>query len=66
MPERRQLMTSGELAEELGISVRTVVRYAADGWLKPALTTMGGHHRWDIEDVRRQMAEIRKRGRKLD
>jgi DNA-binding transcriptional MerR regulator len=58
---RARLLTSGELARELSISPRTVARYARDGLLKPAETTVGGHHRWDLEDVRKQMADLRDR-----
>lgn len=58
---KRHLLTSGELAEELGIAPRTVARYVRDGWLVPAETTMGGHYRFDLDDVRRQIREIRER-----
>lgn len=58
---KRKLLTSGQLADELGISPGTVARYARQGWLVPAETTMGGHLRWDLEDVRRQMEALRRR-----
>lgn len=58
---KRKLLTSGQLADELGISPGTVARYARKGWLVPAETTMGGHLRWDLDDVRRQMDVLRKR-----
>ena len=37
----RKLISSGELAKELGVSTRTIARYAADGLLTPAETTIG-------------------------
>ncbi|HWO62209.1 MAG TPA: MerR family DNA-binding transcriptional regulator [Umezawaea sp.] len=57
----RKLISSGELAEELGVSTRTIARYAADGLLIPAETTIGGHFRWVLEDVRQRMRELRQR-----
>ncbi|GAA4837612.1 MerR family DNA-binding transcriptional regulator [Saccharopolyspora rosea] len=56
---RNRLVTSGELARELGISPRTVARYVRDGLLKPTETTLGGHYRWDVEQVREQIRELR-------
>lgn len=52
-------MTSGELARELGISPRTVARYVREGLLKPTETTLGGHYRWDVDQVREQIRELR-------
>ncbi len=59
--ERRRLVTSGQLAEELGISTRTVSRYVREGLLTPTETTLGGHHRWDIDEVREQIRQLRQR-----
>lgn len=56
---RRKLLTSGELANELGVSQRTIARYAREGKLTPAEITLGGHYRWDLDDVRRQLRELR-------
>jgi DNA-binding transcriptional MerR regulator len=58
----RRLITSGELAKELGISSRTVARYAREGWITPAETTIGGHYRWVLEDVRAEIKKLRERG----
>lgn len=52
-------MTSGELARELGISPRTVARYVREGLLEPTETTLGGHYRWDVDQVRQQIRELR-------
>ena len=57
----RKLISSGELAKELGVSTRTIARYATDGLLTPAETTIGGHFRWVLEDVRQRMRELRQR-----
>lgn len=58
---KRHLLTTGQLADELGISTRTVTRYVREGYLVPTETTLGGHHRWDLADVRRQIRELRER-----
>jgi len=55
----RKLISTGQLAKELGVSTRTIARYAADGLLIPADTTIGGHFRWVLEDVRQQMRDLR-------
>lgn len=60
MPKPR-LLTSKQLAEELGIAPRTVAYYAQHGKLDPALVTPGGQYRWDLEDVHRQLKELRER-----
>jgi DNA-binding transcriptional MerR regulator len=47
-----RLVTSGQLAKELGLSLRTIQRYIASGAITPELRTPGGHTRWDPEKVR--------------
>lgn len=56
-----RLLTTGELAKALGISQRSVARYAQTGQLEPALVTPGGQYRWDLDDVHRQLKAMRKR-----
>jgi len=56
-----KLLTTAQAAEHLGISRGTLARYARDGLLKPTLTLPTGHLRWSLEDLRRQMREIRER-----
>ncbi len=53
----RRLLTSGELAERLGVSSSTVSGWARDGLITPELRTAGGHYRWVEADVRDQLAE---------
>lgn len=55
----QRLLTSGQLARALGVAPRTVARWAQDGWITPELVTAGGHYRWDLEAVKRQLAERR-------
>jgi excisionase family DNA binding protein len=56
-----RLLSTGELARELGVSRGAVLKWANDGLIVPAFTTPGGHLRWDLEDVRRQVRELRQR-----
>lgn len=53
----RLLLTSGELADRLGVSVSTVSGWARDGLITPELRTAGGHYRWLEADVRAQLAD---------
>jgi excisionase family DNA binding protein len=57
-----RLLTTGELARELGVSRGAVVKWVRDGLIVPEFTTPGGHLRWDLEDVRRQVRELREHG----
>jgi excisionase family DNA binding protein len=57
-----RLLSTGELARELGVSRGAVLKWAKDGLIIPAFTTPGGHLRWDLDDVRRQVRELRERG----
>ncbi|AIJ26810.1 regulatory protein MerR [Amycolatopsis methanolica 239] len=61
MTARRRTVGSGELAAELGLSRRSISRYAERGWIRPALVTPGGQYRWDVEDVRKQLDALRER-----
>jgi excisionase family DNA binding protein len=45
-------------ARRLGVSVRTLDRYVADGRLTPTGRTAGGHRRFDVEAVDRLKAEL--------
>ena len=58
VPERKRLLTSTELARAIGLSVRTIQRYRSEGWITPALVSLGGHARWDEDSVREQMRQI--------
>jgi DNA-binding transcriptional MerR regulator len=55
VPESRRLVATGEAARALSVSVQTLQRWVRDGIVTPAATTAGGHHRWDIEDLREQV-----------
>lgn len=40
---------------------RTLARYAERGLLIPTLVLPSGHLRWNLDDLRRQLEEIRRR-----
>lgn len=53
-------MTTQEAADALGFKSSSTLRTAVrEGRLKPAHTTPGGHYRWDLDDLRRQLARIK-------
>ncbi|MFC5232774.1 helix-turn-helix domain-containing protein [Pseudonocardia zijingensis] len=56
-----RLLTTGELARELGLSARSIARWAQEGKLQPTLVTPGGQYRWQSEDVREQLRQLRTR-----
>lgn len=55
------LVTTQEAADAVGVSKRSLTRWAEQGLLKPALRTPGGHLRWNIEDLRRQLDQLGER-----
>jgi DNA-binding transcriptional MerR regulator len=64
MSERSErLVGTGEAARALGISPRTLAHYAQTGQLEPALVLPSGYYKWDVEDIRRQLRELRQRRR---
>jgi excisionase family DNA binding protein len=52
-----EYMTTGEIAAELGVTATTVREWHRLGYIEPALKTAGGHLRWRLDDVRRQLTE---------
>ena len=46
-------LTASEIAARYRVDASTVRRWAAKGQLKPAITTPGGHKRFDPADVAR-------------
>lgn len=54
-------LTSGEVAERLGVTSRAVDRWVQRGILAPAVITPGGRYRWRWSEVQVQMEDWRKR-----
>ncbi|HEX2042555.1 MAG TPA: helix-turn-helix domain-containing protein [Acidimicrobiales bacterium] len=56
---QREYLTPREAAQMLGVTAKTVVRWAAEGRI-PSMVTLGGHRRFkrqEIEDLVQQMTE---------
>jgi excisionase family DNA binding protein len=53
------LLTTAQAARMLGVSRRTLARYAERGQLVPTLVLPSGHYRWDLEDIRQQLRALR-------
>ncbi|MGI5129530.1 helix-turn-helix domain-containing protein [Pseudonocardia sp. CA-107938] len=56
-----RLLSTGEAARALGLSTRSLARWAKEGMVTPALVTPGGQYRWNLDDLRRQLRESRAR-----
>jgi DNA-binding transcriptional MerR regulator len=55
------LLTTAQAARALGISTRTLVRYAEKGYVQPAMVLPSGHRRWVVDDIRRQLRQLSER-----
>ena len=49
-PAQREYLTPREAAQMLGVSPKTVVRWAAERRI-PSLVTLGGHRRFKREEI---------------
>lgn len=56
-----KLVATGVAAKELGIGRTTLYRWWSDGVVQPAFVTAGGHARWDVDDLRKQVNDLRER-----
>jgi DNA-binding transcriptional MerR regulator len=52
-----EYLSTGAAAAELGVTPTTLLDWLAKGIVTPAQRTAGGHYRWRIDDLRRQLAE---------
>jgi DNA-binding transcriptional MerR regulator len=52
------LLTTAQVAKALGVSSRTIVRYAGRGWITPVQTLPSGHRRWLLSQVRGQLRQL--------
>jgi DNA-binding transcriptional MerR regulator len=52
-----ELVTSGQAAKALGVSLRSLQHWVREGKLVPDYVTPGGHARWDVERVRHELRE---------
>ncbi|ALE85671.1 hypothetical protein XF36_23070 [Pseudonocardia sp. HH130629-09] len=54
----QRLVSTTQAAKALGVHQTTLSRWAAAGHVKPAQKTVGGHMRWKLDDLRKQVAAI--------
>lgn len=52
-------LTTGAAARALGVGHATLLEWASKGLVTPKFRTMGGHLRWDLDDLQRQIEEHR-------
>lgn len=57
MAREERMLTTAEAAARLGISRKTLAKYVADGLIKPTVRLPSGHMRWELDDIKRQLAE---------
>ncbi|MFI6307449.1 MerR family transcriptional regulator [Amycolatopsis thailandensis] len=56
-----KLVATGVAAQAIGVDRGTLVRWWQQKKVTPAVVTPGGHARWDLEDLRRQLDALRDR-----
>lgn len=54
----RKLLTTGEVARALEVAPTTIQRWVHNYGIKPAFVTGGGHMRWDLDDLKRQLERL--------
>lgn len=52
-----EYLTTSELAGALRVHVETVRRWVRAGRIEPTVRTPGGHPRWHLSDVERQLGQ---------
>jgi excisionase family DNA binding protein len=50
-------VTTREAAKAIGVGHMTLLRWMKAGQVTAAARTPGGQYRWDLDDLRRQLAE---------
>jgi len=60
--KRDRLLPTGEAAKAVGVDRTTLARWVSEGKVTPTWKTPGGHARWDVEDLKRQLGITRMTG----
>jgi 8-oxo-dGTP pyrophosphatase MutT (NUDIX family) len=59
VPDRQpRLVTTGEAARAIGVAATTLQRWVNAGRITPTERTLGGHLRWDLDQLRQQIRTI--------
>ncbi len=58
MTEASKLLTTGAAAHVVGVDPSTLSRWAQSGTVVPPGRTAGGHLRWDLDQLRNQLAQL--------
>ncbi|GGJ01543.1 hypothetical protein GCM10011581_43430 [Saccharopolyspora subtropica] len=66
MPGSARLVSSSEVARELGVTRQTVARWVRQGIITPAAVTAGGQARFDVDQVKQQLREHGRKQRAED
>jgi DNA-binding transcriptional MerR regulator len=53
-----EYVPTGEAARRLGFHVRTLQRWVRTAQIEPHHLTAGGHARWDVDRLRRELIEV--------
>jgi len=53
-----RLVSTGEAARRLGVNLRTLQRWASDGLITPDWITPGGHMRWNVDRLLRDIKQL--------
>jgi excisionase family DNA binding protein len=56
--DEEPLVSTAEAARALNVDRATLSRWAKAGHVRPAQKTIGGHMRWNLEELRRQVRSI--------
>jgi predicted site-specific integrase-resolvase len=57
--DQPQLVKSADAARALGVGRTTLWRWEQAGVIRPAIRTVGGQARWNLDELRRQLAAVR-------
>ncbi|GLW91761.1 MerR family transcriptional regulator [Actinokineospora globicatena] len=57
-----RLVPTGPAAKEVGVVPTTLARWWREGLVKPAAVTAGGHARWDVDQLKRDLRALQQRG----
>jgi hypothetical protein len=50
-------VSSDRAAADVGVDPETLRRWVRAGKVTPTMRTAGGHYRWNVDDLRRQLAD---------